>query len=310
MSAHRHSHEHPHGHSHGRRSAHRAYAIALGVTLGYAVVEAVGGVWSGSLALVSDSGHMFSDALALALAAGAAWLARRPAGFRHSYGWARAEVIGALLNGLLMLGIVVWLVVEAVQRLLHPQPVAALGVLVIAFIGLLVNAGVAYVLGHSEESLNRKAALLHVLGDLVSSLAALIAGAVVYYTGWVMIDPILSLVIGGLILFSTLNLLRETLHVLMEGVPHAMDFAAIGSALATVPGVARVHDLHVWTIASNRIALSAHLEIGTLDQWPRILRAARELLLDRFGIAHVTLQPEEHQPPRATVKVWPRGRRK
>lgn len=305
MTAHHH-----HRHEHGKRSAQRAYLIALTVTLGYAVVEAVGGVWSGSLALVSDSGHMFSDALALGLAAIAAWLAQKPAGFRHSYGWARAEVIGALLNGLLMLGIVVWLVVEAVQRLLHPQPVAALGVLIIALVGLAVNAGVAYVLGHSEDSLNRRAALLHVLGDLVSSLAALIAGAVIYYTGWVMIDPILSLVIGGLILFSTLNLLRETLHVLMEGVPHAVDFGAIGSALATVSGVARVHDLHVWTIASGRIALSAHLEVAALEQWPRILREARHLLHERFGIDHVTLQPEAHHAAHATVKLWPSGRRK
>jgi cobalt-zinc-cadmium efflux system protein len=306
MTAHQHDHHH-HPHGHGKRSAQRAYGIALVATLAYAFVEAVGGVWSGSLALVSDSGHMFSDALALALAAGAAWLAQKPAGFRHSYGWARAEVLGALLNSLLMVVIVVWLVVEAVGRLLEPKPVDATSVLAIAFVGLVVNAAVAYVLGHSEDSLNRRAALLHVLGDLVSSLAALIAGAVIYYTGWLLIDPILSLVIGGLILFSTLNLLRETLHVLMEGVPHAVDFASIGSALATVPGVERVHDLHVWTIASGRIALSAHLEIGPLDQWPRILRDSRKLLHERFGIGHVTLQPEERRSAHATVKIWPTG---
>jgi cobalt-zinc-cadmium efflux system protein len=251
---------------------------------------------------------MFSDALALALAAAAAHLARRPVGARHSYGWARAEVVGAFVNGLLMLGIVVFLVVEAVQRLLDPKPVAALGVLAIAFVGLVVNAAVAWVLGHSEDSLNRRAALLHVLGDLVSSLAALIAGAVIYYTGWLLIDPILSLVIGGLILVSTLNLLRETLHVLMEGVPQALDLETVGSTLATVQGVARVHDLHVWTISSSRAALSAHLEVASLQQWPRILREARALLHERFGIDHVTLQPEEHRSMHATVKVW--GRRK
>jgi len=307
MTAHHH-----HAHDQGPRSGQHAFAIALTVTLAYAFIELWGGLWSGSLALISDAGHMFSDVLALALAALAAWLARRPAGYRHSYGWARAEVIGALLNGLLMLAVVVWLVVEAVQRLLEPRPVAALGVLVIAFIGLLVNALVAYIVGHSEDSLNRRAALLHVLGDLVSSLAALIAGAVIYFTGWVMIDPILSLVIGGLILMSTLNLLRETLHVLMEGVPHAVNFEQIGSALATIRGVARVHDLHVWSIASNRIALSAHLEIGRLEEWPRILHDSRALLHDRFDIEHVTLQPEEHRPHghRATVTLWPKGRRR
>ncbi|MGE5526254.1 MAG: cation diffusion facilitator family transporter [Rhodospirillaceae bacterium] len=300
---------HRHHHPHAKHSTQRAYAIALAVTLMYACVEAAGGVWSGSLALVSDSGHMFSDALSIGLAGIAAQLALRPAGSRHSYGWARAEVIGALLNGLLMLGIVVWVVVEAVQRLLIPHSVNSVAVLWIALIGLFVNASVAYVLGHSENSLNRRAALLHVVGDLVSSLAALIAGAVIYWTGWEKIDPILSLVIGGLILFSTLNLLRETLHVLMEGVPHAVDFARIGSALATVPGVQRVHDLHIWAIASNRIALSAHLEIVPLDQWPRILRDARDLLHEQFGIEHVTLQPEEHHAPhQATVKIWPTGR--
>ena len=300
MSAH-------HDHAGGKKSGGRAYAVALVVTVLYACIEAAGGLWSGSLALVSDSGHMFSDALSLGLAAVAARLASRPAGSRHSYGWARAEVLGALLNGLLMLVLVVWLVVEAVQRLLSPHAVDAAPVFWIALIGLMVNGAVAYVLGHGEDTLNRRAALVHVLGDLVSSLAALIAGAVIYYTGWQKIDPILSLVIAGLILFTTLDLLRETLHVLMEGVPPAVDFGSLGAALATVSGVARVHDLHVWTIGANRIALSAHLEIGRLEQWPDILRAARQLLHDRFGIDHVTLQPEPVSSHRATVRVWPRG---
>jgi cobalt-zinc-cadmium efflux system protein len=304
MSQHAH---HGHGEMHGRS----AFAAALVITLLYACIEFAGGLWAGSLALMSDAGHMFSDVLALGLAAGAAWLAQRPVGHRHSYGWARAEVVGAFLNGLLMLGIVVWLVVEAVQRLLHPpQRIAAGGVLVIAFIGLIVNGVVAYVLSHSEESLNRRAALVHVLGDLVSSVAAVIAGAVIYFTGWLLIDPILSLVIGTLILVTTLQLLRETLHVLMEGVPHAVDFAEIGTALASVAGVAEVHDLHIWSIASHRTALSAHVEIAKLADWPRILDASRRLLHEEFGIDHVTLQPEEHgtgRPPhRATVTIHPR----
>ena len=298
-----------HTHQHGKHRAQSAFVAALVVTLAYAFVELGGGIWSGSLALVSDSGHMFSDVLALGLAAAAAWLARRPPGRRHSYGWARAEVIGALLNGLLMVVIVVWLVVEAVQRLLHPHHVAAGGVIVIAFIGLLVNGVVAYIVGHTEESLNTRAALIHVLGDLVSSLAALIAGAVIYFTGWVLIDPILSLVIACVILVSTLNLLRETLHVLMEGVPGAVDIAQIGGALVTVSGVARVHDLHVWSIASDRAALSAHLEIARLEDWPRILAECRTLLHDRFGIEHVTLQPEADSAHRyrARVTIWPAG---
>ncbi|HSQ03055.1 MAG TPA: cation diffusion facilitator family transporter [Burkholderiales bacterium] len=295
---------------HGRS----AFAAALVITLVYAFIELGGGLWSGSLALVSDAGHMFSDVFALGLAAGAAWLAQRPVGHRHSYGWARAEVVGAFINGLLMLGIVVWLVVEAVQRLLHQQPVQGAGVIVIASIGLVLNGVVAYILGHSEETLNRRAALVHVLGDLLSSLAAVIAGAVIYFTGWVLIDPILSLVIGMLILGTTVQLLREALHVLMEGVPHAVDFAQIGTALASVAGVSEVHDLHIWSIASHRTALSAHVEISRLDEWPGILDACRHLLRHDFGIEHVTLQPEERGtariPHHATVTLHPREAKK
>ena len=310
MSAKAHSHHH-HGHAHGAEAGRLTYVIALLLTLAYAFVELAGGWWSGSLALVSDAGHMFSDSLALALAAGAAWLARRPPGVKHSYGLARAEVVGAALNGLLMLGIIVVIVVEAVQRLLTPRPVMAGAVILIATIGLLMNAVVAFVLSRGHRDLNRRAALLHVLGDLVSSLAAVIAGAVIYFTDWVLIDPILSLVIAGLILITTLGLLRETLHVLMEGVPSAVDFAEIGNSLAAVRGVTAVHDLHVWSIGSERAALSAHVDIERLDDWPVILAACQALLHERYSIDHVTLQPElaVRRPSQATVTLWPRGQR-
>jgi len=303
MSAH-------HGHDH-HDAAQPRFVAALTITLGYAVVELAGGVWSGSLALASDAGHMFSDAAALALAAAAAWLARRPAGLKHSYGLARAEVIGATLNGLMMLGIIVVLVVEAVQRLLAPRPVMAGAVVVIAAVGLVVNASVAYILSRGHHDLNARAALIHVLGDLVSSLAALIAGAVIYATGWLLIDPILSLVIAVLILITTLGLLRDTLHVLMEGVPAAVDLAEIGRALAGVRGVSAVHDLHVWSIGSARAALSAHVDIERLDDWPAILRASQDLLRERFQLDHVTLQPElgVRRPAQAIVTLWPRGQR-
>ena len=305
-----HAHHHP-GHAHSHGSERPPYIAAMAITLVYAVVELAGGLWSGSLALASDAGHMFSDSLALALAAGAAWLARRPPGMKHSYGLARAEVIGATLNGLLMLVIIVVLVVEAVQRLLQPRPVLAGAVMVIAAIGLLVNAAVVLVLSRGHSDLNSRAALIHVIGDLVSSLAALIAGAVIYFTDWVLIDPILSLLIAALILMTTLRLLRDTLHVLMEGVPSAVDLAQIGGALAAVRGVATVHDLHIWSIGSDRAALSAHMEIERLDEWPRILGASRELLHSHYGIDHVTLQPElvDSTPQLAPVTVWPRGQR-
>lgn len=302
MSAH-------HDHAHNRGGP--AFGIALSITACYALIELAGGLWTGSLALLSDAGHMFSDAMALALAAIAARLAQRPAGHRHTYGWARAEVIGALLNSLLMLAIILALVVEAVVRLHEPRPVAAAGMMLIAFIGMLVNIVVAYLMSRGEMTLGARAALLHVLGDLVSSFAAVLAGAVIYATGWLPIDPILSLAIAGLILVGTLRLLRDTLHVLMEGVPPALELPVIGQALAKLPGVASVHDLHVWSIAPDRIALSAHVELDELQQWPEILATASAMLHDRYGIGHVTLQPEvrgSHDRQRTSViRLWPRG---
>jgi cobalt-zinc-cadmium efflux system protein len=307
MSAHAHAHAHAHTHEPDRP----AFLAALGITFGYAVIELGGGFWSGSLALVGDAGHMFSDSLALGLAAGAAWLARRPPGVRHSYGLARAEVIGATLNGLLMIAIIVVLVVEAVDRLLDPRPVTAIPVMAIAAIGLVVNGGVAFILSRGHRTLNVRGGLVHVIGDLLSSIAALIAGAVIYATGWLLIDPILTLAITVLILVTTLKLLRDALHVLMEGVPAAVDFAEIGAALAGLPGVAAVHDLHVWSIGSDRAALSAHLEIERLEGWPALLQSAQGVLRQRFGIEHVTLQPEPalRVPREARITVWPPGQR-
>lgn len=308
-----HSHAHSHGHAHGYDAERPAFAVAVAITFAYALVELIGGIWSGSLALTSDAGHMFSDALALGLAAGAAWIARRPPGMKHSYGLARAEVIGASLNGLAMLVIIVVLVVEAVQRLLDPRPVSAGAVMAIAAIGLVVNAAVAFVLSRGHNTLNVRGALVHVMGDLLSSIAALIAGAVIYATEWLLIDPILSLAIAALILTTTLKLLRDTLHVLMEGVPAAVDLAEIGSALAELRGVSEVHDLHVWSIGSDRAALSAHLEIEQLEAWPTILHDAQRVLRERFGVDHVTLQPELvpalRLPRQAPVTIWPRGER-
>ncbi|HYC48376.1 MAG TPA: cation diffusion facilitator family transporter [Burkholderiales bacterium] len=312
MSAPAHSHAH-HGHAHTRESQRTPFVAALAITVLYAAVELVAGLWSGSLALASDAGHMFSDALALGLAAIAAWLARQPPGAKHTYGLGRAEVIGASFNGLLMLAIIVVLVVEAVQRLLDPRPVTAVAVMAIAAVGLIVNAGVAFVLSRGQDSLNVRGALLHVIGDLLSSVAALIAGAVIYATDWLLIDPILSIVIALLILASTLRLLRDTLHVLMEGVPAEVELAEIGNALAALDGVLTVHDLHVWSIGSNRAALSAHLDLARLEDWPQVLKTAQTLLRERFNVDHVTLQPElasgPRRPRQATVTVWPRGER-
>ncbi len=285
--------------------------IALAVTLAYALVEYVAGAAFHSLALMSDAGHMLSDAMALGLAAFAAWMSRRPAGARHSYGFARAEVVAAFVNGLIMLLIVVIIAVEAIGRLLDPQPIAGFGVMLVAFLGLLVNLFVAFLLGRGERTLNTRAAMIHVIGDLVGSVVAITAGAVIYYTGWQPIDPLLSLVIAILILASTIRLLLDALHVLMEGVPPGLRIEEVAGAIGTLTGVRTVHDLHVWNISSGQVALSAHVDVDNLDNWATTLELARKMLQSRFGIAHVTLQPEPaggiNSGYRARVRIVPQS---
>jgi cobalt-zinc-cadmium efflux system protein len=297
-------------HDHHSYGAGRTLLIALAVTLAYALVELGGGMIFGSLALMSDAGHMLSDSLALGLAAFATWVAARPAGDRHSYGFARAEVVAAFVNGLAMLLIVVLIVVEAVARLLDPQPVAGLGVMLVAFFGLLVNLGVAFLIGRGERNLNTRAALIHVVGDLIGSVAAITAGAVIYFTGWQPIDALLSVVIALLILASTVRLSRDALHVLMEGVPAGVRLEEVGQALSKIEGVRAVHDLHVWNISSGQVALSAHVDLEDLANWPVLLESARRMLQARFRIVHVTLQPELaggiNPGYRARVKIVPR----
>ncbi len=206
-------------HDHHQATSGWTLTIAIGLTLGFALVEALAGGWSGSLALVSDAGHMLTDGGALALAAGAAWLAKRPQSHRHTYGFARAEILAALLNAFFMLAVIAAITVSAIERLRSPGAVAGEAVTVVAIIGLVVNLGVAWVLSRGERNLNTRGAMVHVLGDLLGSVAALIAGVVVTYTGWTPIDPILSMAIAALILVSSVRLLREALHALMEGTP-------------------------------------------------------------------------------------------
>jgi cobalt-zinc-cadmium efflux system protein len=284
-----HQHDLPHRHN---ASAHLDLTWPVALTFGFAFVEAVGGWLTGSLALLGDAGHMFSDSAALGLAWLASWIALKPPTRRHSYGLARVEIIVALANGLFMLAVVAGIVLEAVHRLNHPQPVAGGQVMLIAIVGLLVNVGVAWNLNRGHSNLNSRAALLHVMGDLLGSVAAIAAGAVIYFTGWTRIDPILSILISMLILASTFNLLREALHVLMEGVPLELDLGEIELQMARMEGVSSIHDVHIWTLSSGVVALSAHVVLHDLHGWMHVLPAMREMLNDRYGINHVTLQPE------------------
>lgn len=271
--------------------------IALALTGGFAGVEAVGGWLAGSLALISDAGHMVTDAASFVVALIAAAVSARPASRRASYGYARAEVIAAFVNALAMLALITWIAVEAVFRLLAPTPVAGATVMAVAAAGLAVNLVVAWMLSRGAAGMNARGALLHVIGDLLGSLAALVAGAVIYRTGWMPIDPILSLVVAVLILRSTLALLKESTGVLMEGVPAHLSYEAVGRALAALPGVTGVHDLHIWHMGAERVALSAHVTIADGGAWPRSLAAAQRMLAHDFKIDHVTLQPTWPLPP-------------
>ncbi len=290
MHDHVHHDRHAH-HHHGTLGGH-ALSLALLLTLGYAVVEAGVGLWSGSLTLLGDAGHMLTDSVALGLAALAGRLAQRPPSTRHSYGLGRIEVIAAVANALLMLLTVIAIGWEALQRLRAPAAVQGEAVMFTAVIGLLINAAVAFVLTHGEETLNVRAALLHVMGDLLGSVAAIVAGAVIWYSGWTPIDPLLALVICGLILYSTVNILREGLHVMLEGVPPHLDLPSVGLAMAQVPQVCSVHDLHIWALGSGKVALSAHLVLNHLSDWTQVQPAVNEVLHERFAIEHTTLQPE------------------
>lgn len=293
---HTHSHDHAGAghahHDHVHAASSKTLFIALLLTFVFAGIEALVGWWSGSLALLADAVHMLTDASSLGLAAAAAWLARRPPSLRHSWGFARAEVLAALVNSVLMLILLGFIVHEAIGRLGAPREIEGGAVVGVASIGLMVNLLVAWLLSRGTQTLNSRAALLHVLGDALGSVAAIAAGLVILITGWTPIDPLLSMLVALLILVSALRLVREAVHVLMEGVPFDLRLDVIGRELAALDGVLRVHDLHVWTLASGSVALSAHMDVRTLDAWPRILAEARELLDKRHGIHHVTLQPE------------------
>jgi cobalt-zinc-cadmium efflux system protein len=269
----------------------RALAGALALTAGYGVVEAIGGWLAGSLALLSDAGHMATDAAALGLALFAQWIARRPPSPRASYGYARAEVLAAFVNALALLLLVGFIAFEAIERVITPAPVAGGAVLGIATVGLLVNLLTAWVLSRASSSTGAHSALLHVLSDALGSIAAIVAGAVIMATGWTPIDPLLSLLTAVLILRATWRLLAQTTGVLMEGVPAHLDYRDIGKALSEIPGVSGVHDLHVWHMSARHAALSAHVAIDSGDEWLRILDTARHMLASRFHIDHVTLQP-------------------
>ena len=278
-------------HDHGRVESRRALALALALTASFTVVEVVGGVVAGSLALLADAVHMLSDNVALAVALVAAWLASKPATPERSYGYKRAEVLAALANGVLLVALAIWIFVEAAMRFRDPGDVLGGWMLAIALVGMAVNLGAGLVLSRARShSLNVEAAFRHVFADLLGSLGVAIAAVVILTTGWVEADPLVSVLIAVLVLASAWSILRDSTEILLESTPRGVDADALGRRLAAAPGVVEVHDLHVWTITSGFPALSAHVLVRPDEDCHGRRRELERLLLDEFGIDHTTLQ--------------------
>ncbi len=268
--------------------------LAVVLTLGFSAVELVGGYYANSLALIGDAGHMATDSASLLFALIANWISRRGADADHSFGHGRIEVLAAFLNGLVMLGVVGWIFYEAVGRLENPPAVAGGSVMIVAVIGLIINIGVAWSLSRDKKNVNTRAALLHVMGDLLGSLAAIAAGALVYFGGesFALADPILSFFVGLLVLRGTYGVLKESSAVLLDAVPENVNYFDVGDALSKIEGVRHVHDLHVWTLAPGHGSVTAHLLMDDDVDWKKVLDDARAMIEREFGIDHITLQPE------------------
>lgn len=291
------------GHDHENRDApeqrvnRRPLAIALAITTLFLIAEVIGGIITNSLALLADAGHMATDVAALGLALFAIWLAGRPATPERSFGFYRAEILAAFVNAASLVAISIYIFWEAFKRFGDPPEVQSGLMLTVAVAGLGANAASAWVLsrgGGHEHNLNTRGAFLHVIGDMLGSIGAIIAGVVMLLTGQYWVDPVLSAGIGLLILFSAWRLLKESVNVLLEATPSDIDPAEVRAAVKTVDGIEGVHDMHIWTVTSGLVSMSAHVEVSADCQWHEALNQMHELLREQFGISHATFQPEDH----------------
>ncbi len=300
MSSKQDSHEHSHGHGPGayRGADRRSLLIAAILTAGFMLAEAAGGLITGSLALLADAGHMLSDSFSLVLALFAVTIAAGPATARRTFGYKRAEILAALVNGILLVLVSVWVIYEAIGRIDDPVPIEGGGMMVIAVLGLFVNVAAFIVLWKGGgESLNVRAALRHVLGDMLGSVGVIIAAGVILLTGWDPIDPIISILISLLIAASAWSILKESVDVLLESAPAGIDTAEVGQAMAGVKGVKQVHDLHIWQITSGFPSLSAHLLVGAGEDCHAVRLKVDAMLREEYEIEHSTLQVEHVPDP-------------
>lgn len=302
---HAHGHGHDHGHSHGIGGHHHGpvdtgdwrYAVGLIVNLAFVAVEFGAGIISGSTALMADAGHNLSDVLGLAMAGGAAWLARRAAGTARTYGYGKATVLAALFNALLLIFACGAIAFEAVRRFAEPAPVGSTTIMIVAGIGFVINLGTALLfMKDQHKDLNVRGAYLHMMADAAVSIGVVIAGGAILLTGWSIIDPIVSVLIVVVIMVGTWGLLKDSVNLALDAAPRGVDVNAIRAALLALPGVSAVHDLHVWGLSTTDTALTAHLVHDRADA-DALLIEAQTLARSRFEISHTTLQLESGALP-------------
>lgn len=290
-----HHNDHNHSHNHAemiRDASGRVLFWCLIITFSFSLIEGVSAYFIHSIALMSDAVHMMTDAAGLLIAYIANVIARRPATVNLTFGYGKAEVLGALINSLFTTILTIWLLFEVIERFFNPVEVHGVGLFVVASLGFLINGGVVWVLSKNSHSLNTKAAMIHAMGDLLGSLIAIIAGIIIYFTQISIVDPILSLIVIGLLIISNYKLIKKSTIILMAGVPEHLDYEEIGRNLSEVPGILEVHDLHIWYMSTNQTALAAHVVACNPNGWSEILRACQRMLLEKYQIDHVTLQYE------------------
>ena len=287
------THDHDHDHHHRHAGNRRRLILVMALTVVYMLAEAIGGFVTNSLALLSDAGHMLADVASLGLALLALWFAARPITPKKTFGYYRMEILAALANGVTLILISLLIAYEAAHRLRQPEQVKGFELLLIAGGGLAVNALSAWLLhGAAEENLNMRGAFLHIIGDALGSVGAIIAGLLIWRWGWTMADPIISFVICALIVFSSWRLIHESVNILLEGTPSHISVRAVLEAMHDVSGVADVHELHIWTISSGKEALSAHVTLEPGAAHRATLEALQQALRASFNITHVTIQIE------------------
>lgn len=282
------------GHDHGPRTSNtRALGLALGLTGSFLIVEAVAGFLTGSLALISDAAHMLTDTTGLAIALAGVKIGERPSDSRRSFGYKRFEILAAALNAVLLFAVAAYILYEGYHRILAPEPVQALPMMAVAAIGLGVNLiSMRLLSAGRKDNLNVKGAYLEVWSDMLGSIGVILAAIIIWLTNWLWVDALVAIGIGLWVLPRTWQLFKETLNVLLEGVPEGIDFQAVERALRSVPGVQDLHDLHIWAITSGMPSLSAHLVVSEQSEPDTVCKAATQLLDDKFEIEHVTLQVE------------------